>query len=245
MSKRWKIGLGVAAVLLAAVTALFFFGTSQLNRTIVDTVENYGSAATGTEVYLGDAQISLRNTSGTLKELMVYNPPGFQSDYALRIASIRLDLNLKASTSQLIVLNDVLADGATLNAEQRGNTSNLTEILAHMNAPAEQAGNNAPSGAEPRIIIDRFELTGGRIVLTSDLAGSPQTLDLPDVVVNDIGKSSGGATLDEAAQALLKPIMAAGRSALRTRLESKASEAAKGKLEEAAREKIQELTGQQ
>ena len=61
-------------------------------------------------------------------------------------------------------------------------------------------------------------------------------MPLGDVVVGNIGSSTGGATYSEAAEAMLTPVIAAARAAAAARLRSAAGDA----LSDAARKELDE-----
>jgi hypothetical protein len=230
----------VIAVVVAAAAGVAVFVVTQLDRMVADAVETYGQAATGTDVTVGGVNVSLTDSRGQIRSLTIGNPEGFTTDNALSIDSIELDVDLGSLTGDVPVITEVIVEGAALNAEQRGETTNLTEIQRYMN---ETSGE--PESAEPadegRIIIDRFRLTGGRVTLTSELLNEPETLDLDEVVVEGIGRASGGATYAEATEAVLGPILAAARSAVQGRLRDTATDAARDEIEEEARERLQNL----
>ena len=93
---------------------------------------------------------------------------------------------------------------------------------------------------EGRITIDRFRLTNASVTLTSDLLDKPETIELKDIVVQGIGRN-GGATYDEATEAVLNPILAAARSAARDRLREVATDSARKELEKKASDKLKDL----
>lgn len=234
--------IGVAAGLTVAATVAILLLVSRVDRMVIAAVETYGSAATGTEVRLRGADVSLRATRATLDGLTIANPPSFDGGHALEVDAIHVDLALGAPGGGVIVLREVTVDGASLHAEQRDTSTNLNEILAYMEQ--SDAAAQQPQGeieAEPRIIIDRFTLRGGRVALDSELSSERQHLELPEVVVTDVGRSSGGLTFAETAEVLLEPILAAGRAAVRAQLQDAATRAAKREFEEAAEDKLDEL----
>jgi hypothetical protein len=109
---------------------------------------------------------------------------------------------------------------------------NLTDI--QKNATADSG--DASAGEPGRIIVQRFRLRNGRVLVTSDQLSEPEELALGDVVVENIGGASGGATYSEAAEAMLMPVIAAARTAALERLRTVAGEA----VSQAAREELDE-----
>jgi uncharacterized protein involved in outer membrane biogenesis len=235
MKRATGLVLAVAVVLVAAVALIL----SRADSYIVAAVERYGEATTGTPVTLSDADISLTEGRGTLSGLTIGNTEGYDEPHALEVDTIDVTLDLASLSRNVLVVKDVLVDGARLYAEQRGERNNLTELLDHMqtSAKAPEAGNGGGGG---RIIIDRFRLTGARIHLAADRLDSPQTLELEPVTVQNIGRSAGGVGYSDAADSILGAIMNAARNAVRDRLQNAAGEAVRRKLEEQLREKLQD-----
>jgi len=83
--------------------------------------------------------------------------------------------------------------------------------------------------------VERFRVRNARVLVTSPHMSKPEELQLEDVVVDNIGGATGGATYSEAAEAMLMPILAAARSAAADRLRSVAGEA----VSDAAREELE------
>jgi hypothetical protein len=239
MTGRTKMlaGVVIVAAVLVAVTAEV---ATRLRPAIAAAVEKYGEQATGTPVDVGSVAVSLRDARATLADVVVGNPEGFMTDYALRIGAVEVAIDVPSLARDTIVLHDVTLREATLNAEQRGASSNLTEILDQMSG--DEGAESSEDEDGQKIIIDRFRLVGGHIAVISDALSKPESIDLRDVVVNDIGKAEGGVSFSEATEQLLSPILAAARDAVRDRLGSAAEDAVKSKLEDAARKRLEELT---
>lgn len=234
-----KVILGAAVVIVAAVAVGVALVASRLGNIAGHIIEDYGSATTGTDVSVRSVDVEATRGRGEVKDLTIANPPGFHTDYALRIDDIQLGLDLASLRKDVPIIREVLVDDAHLNAEQRGDSTNLTDIERYMSKAdktADQSG--AP---EPRIIIDRFRLTHGRVTLTSELLSHPEELELGDVVVDNIGRSSGGATYGEATEAVITPILEAARTAVQARLKDAAAGAARQELEERATDKLKGL----
>ena len=121
---------------------------------------------------------------------------------------------------------------AGLNAEQREAASNLTDIQEHATASSGE-----PQAGEPgRIVVKRFRVRNASVLLSSEHLSRSEELPLRDIVVDNIGRATGGATYSEAAEGLLMPVLAAARAAAAARLRSVAEEA----VSEAVREELEE-----
>lgn len=235
-----KIAVIAIAVVVVIVAGIGVFVVTQLDRRVAEAVETYGAAATGTSVDVGGVDVSLTEGSGRLRRLTIGNPEGFSSDYALRIEGIDLEVDLSSLAGEVPVIREIVVDDAHLNAEQRGRSTNLTDIQRYM-SDSGGAAEPAAGAEEGRIIIDRFRLTNARVTVASELSDDSEVLELDDVVVEDVGRAAGGATYSEATEAVLGPILAAARSAVEGRLRDAASDAAREEIEEETEERLRDL----
>ncbi len=234
-----KVVWGLIAVLVALASAAVVFVMTQGDRWVADAVETYGSAATKTEVGVGGVQLSLTDGKATLTRLTIANPDGYETDYAVRIDAADVTLDLASLSADVPVITQILLTGAHINAEQRGDGTNLTDIQRLMSSPEE----GAQDATDGRIIIERFRLPAARVTVTSELLGEPEELTLEDVVVSGVGRGSGGATYSAAAEAVLSPILTAARSAVQARLGQAAGEAVREELREELDEKLEDEAG--
>jgi hypothetical protein len=217
--------------LVGVVTAVALrYGAGRLDSVVVSTIERYGSAVTGTDVSVDGVDLALTAGRAHFTGLTIDNPRGYDTDYAVRIGTATVVLDVGSLASDVPVVKELELDGALINAEQHDAASNLTDIQKHATA----GSSDAPTSEPGRIIIERFRLRDARVLLTSDLLSKPEELPLDEVVVGNIGSSSGGATYAEAAEALLTPVIAAARTAAAARLRSAAGDA----LSEAARKEL-------
>jgi hypothetical protein len=238
-----RLVLATIGIFVVAAAIGVFMAVNRLDGVVADAVETYGRAATGTDVHVGSVNVALAEGRGKLTRLTVDNPAGFETDYAMRVNDVAVSLDLSSLPTGVPLVTELLLEDAHINAEQRGDATNLTDVQHYVSqAPAEPAASTEEPG---RIIIDRFRLTNARVTVTSELLSKPEDLPLEDIVVTGIGRSAGGASYGEAAEAMLAPILAAARSAAQARVQSEAAEAVREELqeevEEKAGEKLREL----
>jgi hypothetical protein len=218
------VGIGVAVALR--------YGSGRLDAVVASTVERYGSAVTGTDVDVDGVDLALTAGRADIAGLTIDNPRGYDTDYAVRIGTASVALDVGSLARDVPVVKELVLDGALINAEQRGTASNLTDI--QKNATSSSGGE--ASGEPGRIVVERFRLRNARVLVTSEHLAKPEELPLEDVVVEHIGSETGGATYSEAAEAMLMPVIAAARDAAAERLRGAAGEA----VSDAARERLEE-----
>jgi hypothetical protein len=235
-----RILLGVIAVVVLAAVGVAWLVLTKGNEFVASAIETYGSTATGTSVHVGQVELALTQGRGDIKSLTIGNPPGYSSSHFLQFDDIKLAIDLRSLGGRVPVVKEALVDAAHLNAEQHGQTTNLMDIEQRITGPSTMS-KPRPAAAKDqgRIIIDRFRLTHGRITLTSDLLKHPEELELADVSIDGIGRASGGVTYEQAAQAVLDPILHATRTAVEARLRKAAEDAARDKAGSALRDRLE------
>jgi hypothetical protein len=236
MAKKILWGI-VTIVVLAAVAAVWLVVTKG-NQLVAGAIETYGSAATGTSVSVGGVELSLTKGRGEVKGLTIGNPPGYSADYFLEIDDIALVLDLASLSGRVPVVKEVRVDAAHLSAEQHGQTTNVTDLEHRISAPSTVANASSAPKDQGRIIIDRFRLTHGRVTLTSELLSHPEELELADISIDGIGRATGGVTYEQAAEAVLNPILRATRNSVEARLRKVAESSARDKAESALSDKL-------
>ena len=169
MKKFGMVALGLALILGIALYVLL----GNLDGLVKNTIEKVGTQLTGTNVQLSGVDIDLGNGSATLRGLEIDNPPGYTTDYAFQLDRVTVAIDLSSLGGSVIVLNEVIVEGARLNAEQKAASSNLSDLLRQVHAntkTAEQAPTEeAPSG-EPRdvrLAVRKFVFAGTQATVTT------------------------------------------------------------------------------
>jgi len=231
MASRSRSIVLAVLVLVALVAYGLYYLSSNLNGIVAGVIEEQGSAATQTAVKVEGVDIRLTDSSAALAGLSVANPEGFSGN-AIELGALSVALDVNSITSDAIVIKDIVVDGARVNLVQQGTQNNLKQLLD--NLKQLQSGEQAPASEEPgkRLIIDRFVLDGASASVTLPGVEGTREVELPQVVVNDIGRASNGATGAQVAQQLLRPLLEAA-------ITSAAGQAVKDK----AKEKIDEALG--
>jgi hypothetical protein len=232
---RPAIVVGVLAAVAVAVALGLRYGNRRLDAVVAAAVERHGSAVTGTDVDVGGVALALSAGRADLAGITIANPSGYDTDYAVRVGHATVALDIGSLAGDVPVIEELLLDGATINAEQRSAASNLTDIQRHV-------GGAPDSADEPgRIVVERFRLSNARVVLTSEHLSEPEELVLRDVVVAGIGETTGGVTYAQAAEAMLAPVLEEARAAATERLRAAAADAVREELEDEVRERVDEL----
>jgi len=204
-----KIIIGLASVLIIIVIGVSVL-LSNIDGIIQDMVEEVGSKATASAVTLGDVEISLSNEKGSLKQLVVANPKGFETPNAFELGTISVTLG--PIDGDKITISEVLINAPRVTYELGGNGSNIDAIQQNVDRFAKQfaSGDGAPTNndggdkAGPKIIIEKLMITDGEVSVSAGfLKGKTLTSALPNITLTDIGKESDGASPAEVVKKII------------------------------------------
>jgi uncharacterized protein involved in outer membrane biogenesis len=212
MSKVGKVFLVGLVVLVVVVGIVLTVAISNLDRIVKGVVESSGSEVLGTDVSLNKVEISLKGGRGSLKGLVIANPEGFSDRNAFELDEVTLALDLGTVTSDEVVVEQVVVDGARVIFEETGGSINLQTLLKNAQdyaGPSEpsEPPEEEPESAGPKLVINEFRFTNAEATLISEKLGQEVMAGMPDIVLNDIGQKGHGVTAAEAAKQVLVPVI--------------------------------------
>ncbi len=238
--KKLLIGLFLLVVIVV-LAAYFLLGN--LDNIVKASIQKYGSEVTQTSVDVSDVHIGLTDGLGTISNLKIGNPKGFNSDYLLHMNNIGVQIDLQQLSPELIVINQILLDGPSIIYELSKDGSNVDVIKKNVNAYAgsgDNSGGDEDSGL--KLIIENLIIKNGDVKISSNMV-KDKTLStkLPAIHLRDIGKDTGGASPAEVAKKVVSVLTSqistvAGKLDLRSLMDEEA-------LKKLGQEKLKDTSG--
>ena len=202
--KKLFIILGVVLVLLVGA---FFAVAFSLGSIVKGGVNKMGPQITQSSVTLGSAQISPFSGQGTLSNLVVGNPAGWQSAYAFSLGQVSIQVDPRSLMGDHVVVNSIVIDRPEIIYESRLTTSNLQDLLKNIQqAAGGGTQQTTPEGKPVKIEIKSFRLQNARI--TAQAAGASAVVDMPALTMENLGTREGGLTPEQLAAAIMKEVTA-------------------------------------
>ncbi len=210
--KRWAIGFALVFAVLAG--GAYWLYTS-LDFVVKSAIERFAPDILGVPVSVRSVKLSTADGHGTLRGIEIGNARGFSAPRALRASTLSVSLDPASLGNDVVVIRDILVEAPVITYEVRGRTNNIEAIRRNIEAyvkrsGGEPAGKDAGARRAPgrRYVIGRIALRGARVTMTNPLLkGGGLTFDLPDVVLRDVGKRSGGVTAAEAASLVASAVV--------------------------------------
>jgi hypothetical protein len=209
-----KIFLFLVLLAVAAVAAIYFFGSSVLNKGIKTGVEKYGPEVTQTPVRLDDVSLSILSGNGTLSGLYVGNPDGYKSENIFALGQIEVDVDTSSIFSDKIIINKIIIQKPEISYEKTLMSSNIKALMKNIDAFTGSADENAPGAAEAapaeggsskQVVIKQLVIEDGTIFV--GLMGAGTTVPLPRIEMNNIGEGGNKKSMAEIIDLILTEVL--------------------------------------
>ncbi len=200
MKKLW---LFIATVVVLALVVVIF-GLSNLGPLIKKAVNTQGPKITGTELRLGDVDISLLSGQVTLQKFLLGNPQGFSSPHAVAVKSIYVDVDEKSLTGDTIIIERIEVVEPDIYYEKSAGSDNFKALQSNIRRASGSSSSKttADSGESgKKLLIRDLVIRDGEVHLAvKGLAGQEISAALPVIHLQNIGQDKAGVTPAEAAQ---------------------------------------------
>lgn len=190
-------------LLVAAAVAAVLLLQNPLGKLVKLGIEEFGPAMTQASVRVGSVEISATDGHGTLTGLVLGNPRGFKTDYALKAGTIELVIEPASLTRDVVVIHKILIDAPQIIYEKNGNVTNFDVIQRNVEKYLGVKGGKSGKEAGKKLIIGSFVIRNARVNYNGML-----DLKLPDIELRNIGKRSGGATSAQVTRAVINELNA-------------------------------------
>jgi hypothetical protein len=191
-----KTLITISLLLLLAVGGGFYYFDSLVKNGI----EIAGSQVLGTEVTVASVSISPLNGTGSINGLKIQNPEGFNSDYAIELGALAIDLDLSTVFSEVILVNSVVVTNPQVTYENRITTDNIRALLSNLSDTGSTSSTTAAetqeSGPGTEVIVKDFQMLDPQVTLVAAAISAP--IRLPDVHLQNIGQAGDSVSIAEA-----------------------------------------------
>jgi hypothetical protein len=216
--KRWIRTTAVAAFVLVVVLLLLGLYLGRIAKAAIETV---GPHLTGTTVTVEDVEISPRIGSGTLRGLVVGNPPSYKEPYALRLGEVHVRVDLSSLRSNTVVVSSIVVTDAEVALEGAPHHNNIRKLLDTLNQrvgqDSKKPSTSKNSASERRVRVDELVISRMRVRARLNIVGiaTPAAgLTLPEVRLTGLGRKGAGITIAELGRDILQAVYSEVLSAI-------------------------------
>ncbi len=230
MKKIVSIVGGLIVVIVVAVVLFVFVFAGDAIKVAV---EEMGPKLTKSEVKLNKVDLSLASGAAALSGLKVGNPATFKTSHAFKLDNISVKIDTGSIGSDVIVIKEILINAPDVIAEFKKfsfnpldtkksiqeslKTSNFIAIQKNVESFIQQSGGGKSAGGgsssgggkgdEPKLIIEKFRMTGVKVRAVSH-DGLKMDTSLPpfSISLDNIGKKEKGLPPAEIAAVLIPKV---------------------------------------
>jgi uncharacterized protein involved in outer membrane biogenesis len=193
-----KIGIALVIV-IALIAGSLLWLRDNLDGLVRDAIEDYGSAMTKAKVSVGSVSIDVANGACVIREFEVGNPQGFSTPYAFRVNELTLALDPASLTENAILVKKIEIQSPEVIYEKGERITNFDAIqknIADYLGPSEQSSSDGK-----RLMVEEFKMQNAKAYASAAfMDGKTVDVDLPDLIMRDVGKKEGGITPGELGQ---------------------------------------------
>lgn len=191
----------IVATLVIAVIIVSVVLQNPLGRLVKLAMEEFIPEMTQAGVQVGNVEISAEDGRGRITGLVLGNPKGFKSDYALKAGVIEIALEPASLAKDVVVVHKVLIDAPQIGYEKAGDITNFDAIQRNVEKYlGTSRDNNGKAGNDEgkKMIIGSFIIRNAKVNYNDMIE-----LKLPDIELRNVGKKSGGATAAQVVKAVI------------------------------------------
>lgn len=187
-----KIVGWIVLVVVLLVTSVVLWLRGNLDGMVQEAIAAQGSAMARVRVGLGGVELHPKDGKGSIRDLSVANPVGFQTPYALKVGTIAIELDVASLTQDVVHIRRLVIEAPDVIYEQGLGTTNFDTILKNI-AAYQGASQSKPGKNGKRLLVDELRIQGARAQASAAfMQGKTVEVPLPDIILRDLGKAQGG-----------------------------------------------------
>lgn len=197
-----KSYIAILVALVAVVASLFLVFNNPVGRLVKLAMEKFVPVVIQAPVHVSRVDIATTDGKGKLSNLVIGNPKGFKTDYALKAGAVAVEIEPASIAKDVVVIHQILIDAPSITYEKNKQGSNFDAIQHNVESylgsggKAKQAESSGDGGK--KMIIDSFVIRNAKVNYNGLV-----DLNLPDINLRNIGRKSGGATSAEVTKAII------------------------------------------
>lgn len=197
-----RILITVVILLVASVlTVQYGLGTIVRKAT-----KAAGPTVIGTEIEISKAYVRPFFGIIDLSGMVIGPPKGFKAN-VFEMEDFRIVLDTRSIFTDTLIIKEIAIINPLISYELSGLRSNISAILEKLGTAENEAAQDQDKidkKAGKKVVLESFIFRGAKIRIAATLTGGKGVvIPMPDIVLHDIGKQSGGITaLDAFAQTL-------------------------------------------
>ncbi len=202
-----KVLFPLLIITLVGVGALYRLADN-LDEIVADAIAHHGSAMTQARVGVERVEIAPKNGKGVISGLLLGNPKGFKTPFALRVERIEIDVDLSSVAKDVTVIRSLVISSPDIIYEMGETGTNFEAIQKNIATYLGPKGNARRKGGT-RLIVEELTICNANARASADfMGGKTVSIPLPDIALKNVGQARGGVTPGELGQEISRALKA-------------------------------------
>jgi hypothetical protein len=207
-----KILAAVLVILAAIIGAAVFWLSGNMDSLMKTAIGDYGSAMTQAKVSVDAVKIAPADGKGTISNLLIGNPAGFKTAYAVKVGQIDVDIDIASVTRDVIVIRRIAINAPDVIYEKGDVMTNFDAIQKNI---ASYLGPADSKKEGKKLIVEELTIRDAKAQASAAfMNGKTVNVPLPDITLKNLGKAKGGISPGELGQEITGALKAKLTSAV-------------------------------
>lgn len=190
-----KALITIITLILLLIVGGAFWLRGNLDGLVQSAIAKYGSAMTGATVKVAGVKIKTTDGKGTLTGILVGNPAGFKTPFAVKVDTIELEVDVASLAKEVMLVKKIAVIAPEVIYEKGDAMTNFDAIQANI---ATYLGPSTNSGPGKKLIVQELTIRSAKAQASAAfMDGKTVSVPLPDITLRDLGKAKGGITPGE------------------------------------------------
>lgn len=170
------------------------------DRLIVSAIGRYGSDMTQARVSVDAIKIAPADGKGCIEHLVIGNPAGFRTAYALKASRIELELDPASLVRDVVRIRRIAIEASAVIYEKGKATTNFAALRKNI-AAYLGPGDRAKNDPGKKLIVEEFTVCNITAEASAAfISGRTVRVGLPDITLKNIGTAKSGGDPGELGQ---------------------------------------------
>ncbi|MBQ9034445.1 MAG: hypothetical protein IJ099_00595 [Alphaproteobacteria bacterium] len=226
---KWFIYVILLLVAIIVGAGYYFYNYYNWQGAVRRLVHQYGTQAVGTDVNIGNIDLSLTNGHGSVGNITVANPKGYSQDNIIKLENIAVAVDVDSvkkivkelaqnsgSKTKTVVINEIKITKPEVSYELMNlNRTNAADILNNIQkntsaqAKTEEKAATKASDTTYNVAIKKVTVANGTATVAANMLGASQSLslNLPTITISNLGTEKQGITIEEGLARIFQEIL--------------------------------------
>lgn len=193
-------------VVTALIGGTVFLRPGNISPLIDTSIAHRGSAMAKARVSVDTVTIADSTGRGTISHLLIGNPVGFKTAYAVKADRVDLEIDLASLTKDVIVIRFLVIDGPDVIYQQGDSTTNFDAILGNIVSYLGSVERGMGTHGK-RLIVEELTICNARAQASAAFMNNRNvSVALPDISLKNLGSARGGLTPGELGQEVIRAL---------------------------------------